>query len=84
MHTHVHELIGSIYLDMTECKIWCILTPHLGLALPFLDPGEDAAAFQNKMDGYQFPNSGSAKASIHQHPAACSLIALQNTELPGK
>ena len=24
---------------------------------------EDAAAFQNKMDGYQFPNSGSAKAS---------------------
>jgi hypothetical protein len=27
---------------------------------------QDAAAFQNKMDGYQFPNSGSAKASIQQ------------------
>ena len=26
---------------------------------------QDAADFQNKMDGYRFPNSGSAKASLH-------------------
>ena len=33
---------------------------------PGMLPIEDAAAFQNKMDGYQFPNSGSAKASVQQ------------------
>jgi len=58
---------------------------NLGYAfINFVTP-EDAAAFQNKMDGYQFPNSGSAKACIvvpaHVQGAVNNLQAFKRTEV---
>ncbi|CAE7592499.1 ML2 [Symbiodinium pilosum] len=58
---------------------------NLGYAfINFVTP-EDAADFQNKMDGYRFPNSGSAKACIvvpaHVQGALNNLQAFKRTEV---
>mmetsp|Transcript_41817 Transcript_41817/g.77700 ORF Transcript_41817/g.77700 Transcript_41817/m.77700 type:complete len:653 (+) Transcript_41817:54-2012(+) len=58
---------------------------NLGYAfINFVTP-EDAAEFQNKMDGYRFPNSGSAKACIvvpaHVQGALNNLQAFKRTEV---
>jgi len=58
---------------------------NLGYAfINFITP-EDAADFQNKMDGYRFPNSGSAKACIvvpaHVQGALNNLQAFKRTEV---